>query len=190
VLKYGDVDQFKDFNHHQGANPDFQGTCGLVSCEDILKQFGQTDVTEEEIVEFAVENDLCDVSRDKYKSGGTSVFNQRDILQLHDIPAHVEVMNNFEGLASYVEQGRGVIIEVNAGVLWDEPSAYDFGNANHAICVTGYARNAETGNIEGFYINDSGRGYAADSGRFVSCDTLQEAFLDAGGMSVVTDMVH
>jgi hypothetical protein len=190
VIRYGDVDHFRDYNHHQGVNPEFQGTCGIVSCEDVLKQFGQTELSEEELVDFAVENDLCNVTRDKYKSGGTTVFNQRDILQLHDIPAHVEVMNNFEGLANYVEQGRGVIIEVNAGVLWNDAGAFDFGDANHAICVTGYARNAETGNIEGFYINDSGRGYPEDSGRFVSCDTLQGAFLDAGGMSVVTDMVH
>ncbi len=152
VVRFGDVDRFKDFNHKQGNNPDFQGTCGLVSCEDVLKQFSLTDISEESIVGSALENDLCNISKDKNKSGGTSVFNQRDILQLHDIPAHVEVMDNFEGLASYVEQGRGMIIEVNAGILWNEPSVFDFGDANHAVVVTGYARNVETGNIEGFIL--------------------------------------
>ena len=87
VIKYGDVDRFKDFNHQQGTNPDFQGTCGLVACEDILKQFGQTDMSESKIIEFAVDNNLCNISDDKYKSGGTTVYDQKEILSRHEIPS-------------------------------------------------------------------------------------------------------
>jgi Peptidase_C39 like family len=190
VIRYGYVEEFKLLNHKQGNVDGFQGTCGIVSCENILKKFNIDDISEESLVNFSKENKLCQISNESSISGATTVFNQRDILNLHDIPAHVELHNNYEILAGYVEQGKGIIIEVNAGVLWDDASAYEYGQANHAIVVTGYGRNKETGMIEGFYINDSGRGYATDSGRFISTDILDDAFLEAGGLSVITDIIY
>ncbi len=61
TLIIGDTQKFADFNHRQGDNPyGFLGTCGLVSCEDVLKQFG-LDTTETSIIEYAIENGLCSI---------------------------------------------------------------------------------------------------------------------------------
>ena len=164
AIVIGDVERCKEFNHPQGDNPyGFRGTCGLVSCEDILRQFG-VDVTESDIVRFAIEHGLCEVSADPCESGGSSPYAQALILKEHGVPAHVEVLDGSERLADCVEHGHGVIVGANAGVLWNDSRAFESGQPNHAVVVTGVARDPVTGEILGFYINDSGRGLAEDSG--------------------------
>lgn len=186
----GDVDRCKEFNHLQGDNSfGFRGTCGLVSCEDILRQFG-IDVTEDDIVRFAVENGLCEVNQDPNQCGGSIPSSQALILNEHGVPAHVEVLESIEHLADRVEHGHGVIAGVNAGILWNDASAFESGEANHAIVVTGVARDPLTGEIQGFFINDSGRGFLEDSGRFVDLATMQVGWESTGGVSVVTDVVR
>ncbi len=186
-LVSGDVEGLADLNHQQGDNPyGFQGTCGLCSCEHILNQFG-IDVTEADVVEHAVANGECYVSDDPTQSGGTSVENQAQILNDYGIPAHVEQAGSLEDLAADIEQGSGVIIEANAGVLWNDVNYYGHGEANHAVAVTGVARDPATGEIQGFFIDDSGTG---NSGQFVDAATMTDAFLAAGGASVVTDVAQ
>jgi hypothetical protein len=186
----GEVEECKEFNHPQGDNPfGFRNTCGLVACEDLLRQFG-VDVTEGDIVRFAVANGLCQVSADAGESGGSSPYTQALILKEHGVPAHVEVLDGFERLADCVEHGHGVIVSVNAGVLWDDPQAFESGQSNHAVVVTGVARDPLTGEIQGFFINDSGRGLAEDSGRFVDAATMTHGWESLGAVSVVTDVVR
>jgi hypothetical protein len=184
----GDVSQLAAYNHQQGDNPyGFQQDCGLVSCQDVLNQFG-VPVSEGDVVAHAATNGECQVNPDSASSsGGTTELQQQQILSDYGVPAHAETGASLEDLASYVEQGHGAIAEVNAGVLWDEPSAYENGNDNHAVTVTGVARDPMTGAIQGFYINDSGDG---QSGEFVSAETMQSAWQDRGGDVVVTDTVH
>lgn len=186
-LLIGDVESFKDLVHPQGDNPfDYQGTCGLCSCEGVLGQFG-VDVSEAEIVEYAKENDLCNNEGDKSMRGGTTVDHQVQILSDYGVPAHAESAGSLEDLAANLEQRRGVIIEANAGVLWDDPFSYDGGDANHAIVPIGVDRDPATGEILGFRVNDTGTG---ESDRFVPAETMRDAWLEAGGMCVVTDIAH
>lgn len=181
----GDVERCKEFNHPQGENSfGFRDTAGLVSCENILRQFG-IDVTEDDVVRFAVENGLCDVNKEPNLSGGSTPFSQAMILKEHDVPAHVEVIDSAERLADCVEHGHGVIIGVNAGVLWNDANAFDNGQANISVVVTGVARDPQTGDIQGFFVNDTGRDNPKDSG-----------FLDAAIKvgweiiaSVITDVI-
>lgn len=190
VLVTGDVDRFRDCNHKQGMNElGFQSTCGLVSCEDVLRQFG-FDVNEVGIVNYAARTGLCDVSHPAPLCGGTTEYSQAELLSEMGLPAHAEFGNSQEQLAQYVEEGRGIIVEVNAGELWGSHEYYGFGEANHAIVVTGLARDPTTGEIEGFYINDSGRGYPSDSGRFVDSELMRHAWENAGGSCVITDVVR
>ena len=109
------------------------------------------------------------------------------ILADHGVPAHMEIGRSLEDLAAGVEQARGVIVGLNAGVLWNDADSYEFGAANHAVVVTGVARDPAYGRIQGFFINDSGSGAA---GRFVDAATMSEAWLDAGGGCVMTDMAR
>jgi hypothetical protein len=100
------------------------------------------------------------------------------------VPARVETAVSLEGLAARVEEGRSIIAEVDAGVLWDDASYFGWGLPNHAITITGVARDPATGEIQGFFINDSA---APDSGRFVDAETMGVAFELVGGVAVTTE---
>lgn len=190
VIKVGDVEGCKELNHHQGDNPyGFRGTCGLVSCEDVLGQFG-IEVTEGEVVRHAVIEGLCNVSESPDSSGGTTMAGQAQILADGGVPAHPVTGADLGELASWVAEGRGVIAEVNAGELWDDARAYDSGYPNHAIVVTGSALDPQSGELLGFYVNDSGRGFPGDSGRFIPLDLMKHAWADVGGAAVVSDAVR
>lgn len=178
---YGDPEGCKEFNHLQGQNElGFQGTCGLVSCQDVLLQHG-IEVTENDVVKFAAEHGLCAVSDDPRYAGGTSEYGQMEILHDFGVEADVRIGASVENLASAIEQGHSVIAEMNAGVLWNDPSYYENGEANHAIVVTGVARDPATNEIQAFYINDSGTG---QSDRLVDVKTVQEAWLGPSGVGV------
>lgn len=190
VIVIGDVERSKEFNHHQGDNPyGFRGTCGLVSCEDVLRQFG-INVTEAEVVRHSVHDGLCNVTDQPETSGGTTMEGQAQILTDGGVPAHPVTGAGLGDLADWVSQGRGIIAEVNAGELWDDARAYGAGYANHAIVVTGAAVDPQSGELLGFYINDSGRGFPSDSGRFVSLDLMKHCWADVGGGAVLSDTVR
>jgi len=184
----GDVAGYADYNHQQGDNPfGFQQDCGLVSCQDVLNQFG-VPVTEADVVGHAIRNGQCELDPGSpADSGGSSPEDQARILSDYGVPAHVESGESLEDLAGHVEEGRGTIVGVNAGVLWNDGNAYENGHANHAVTVTGVAREPMTGQVQGFYINDSGNG---KSGEFVPAVVMQQAWQDMGGLCVVTDVVH
>jgi hypothetical protein len=187
TIVIGDVSGYADFNHLQGDNPyGFQGDCGLCSCADVLDQFGHN-VSEADVVQHAVGHHECAVTGDAATSGGTSVGDQVHVLHDYGVPAHGVQHESLEDLASNVEHGHGVIVEANAGYLWNDPNYVENGQANHAVTVTGVARDPQTGQIQGFYINDSGDGQSA---QFVSASTMTHAWVDSGGQAVVTDVVH
>lgn len=183
----GDPKGYEVFNHRQGDNPyDFQGTCGLVSCEDVLRQFG-VEVTEADVVGHAIEHRLCNVEGDPRLLGGTTPDQRVQILKDFGVPTHVEQERSLQDLSQHIEENRGIIVSVNAGVLWNDPAYYGEGSHNHAIVVTGVARYARTDEIAGFFINDSG---VPQSGHFVDAKTMQKAWVDVGGICDVTDIAH
>ncbi len=181
---YGEPEKLAALNHQQGeAVPNFLGTCGLVSCEDILRQFN-IGVTERDVILHAVDKGECALSENPGASGGTTLMDQANILTDYGLPAHYEVGGTLESLAAHIEQNRGVIIEVNAGILWNDPRAYDTGLSNHAIVATGVVRDPTTHEIRGYYINDSGANQAM---RFVDAWTMQAMYVWTGGQTVITD---
>ncbi|MBX3402387.1 MAG: hypothetical protein KF699_03145 [Phycisphaeraceae bacterium] len=186
VVVFGDHSRLADFCHPQGDNSyGFKGTCGLCSASGVLCQFGFP-ATEQYVVAWAVEHGRCDVSADSpQERGGTTVFDQREILVSHGLPTSAKVEQSLEDLADAVQDGRGVIAEVNAGVLWNDAAYFDSGGPNHAITVTGVARDPADGSLVGFYLNDSGTGRAD---QFVTATTLTDAWANAGGVMVVTDV--
>jgi hypothetical protein len=184
TLITGDPEGDRAFTHRQGENLfGFEGTCGLCSCENVLRSFG-LQVTEADIVNFASLHGLCNIdSPDPAMCGGTTAEWQAEILTRLGIPASQFQGGTLEDLAANIDQGRGIIVEINAGVVWNDPNYDSGGYANHAITVTGVARDPMSGEIQGFYINDSGSGRAA---QFVDASTMREAWQDAGGAGVVT----
>lgn len=184
VILIGDPQWAAGFNHRQGENSlGYLGTCGLVSCEQILRRTG-LEVTEDDIVRYAGDRGLCVTDACPELNGGTTLLDQARILTEFGVPARPELLVSTEELAHRLEEGRSVILAVNAGEFWNDPAAYGTGAPNHAILATGVARDAQTGEIVGVFINDSGTG---NSAQFVPVQDLEIAWLEPGGLAVTTD---
>jgi hypothetical protein len=181
----GDVRGKAVFNHLQGDNPEHDGgDCGIVSCADVLNQFGLR-LTEADAFRHAARcHELHLVPGRLDQSGWTLPAEQAAILTDYGVPSHAEEAQPIERLALAVQHGHGVIAMVNAGVLWSNPRVLGHGQANHAVTITGIARDRYDGALLGFYINDSGTG---QSGQFVSAHLMTTAFEHEGGFCVVTD---
>lgn len=187
VIVFGDVEELSELVHQQGENTaGFLGTCGLVSVEGILRRMG-IETSETAVVEYAREHGLCYSEGSPEMNGGTSIFDQVLLLRDHGVGAFIDAGDSTSRLAMRIEEGRGVIAEVNAGVLWDRAEYYGEGSANHAIVVTGTARDPNSGDLSGFFINDSAM---PPGGRFVDVETMRAAFVDAGGLCVCTDALN
>ncbi len=187
-LMVGDVPEYARFSHRQGDNPEhFRNDCGLMSVQDVLRQFGAR-VTEGDVVTHALAHGECQVDPTAPgRSGATRPSQDAQILGDYGVPSTVRSGQTLAQLAAEVEQGRGVIIGVNSGVLWQIPEMVGNGRVNHAVTVTGVALDPDNGSIQGFYLNDSGNGKAAE---FAGTVIMRVAWQDTGGWTVVTDGVH
>jgi len=183
----GDPQRFAANCHQQGVG-DYQGTCGVASCEQVLRQFGHDGATEKDLVATAAANGLCETGQQPGVNGATTPHERVQIMNQAGEPAHIEVVGHADDVRSLVEDGRGVIVRANAGELWNDPSAYEQGQYNHAVSVTGVAAEPKTGATQGFYINDTGTG---EGGRFVPTEQFQRSCFDADpardNLAVVTD---
>lgn len=179
----------KQFTHQQGTStleyitPEgiplkYEGTCGIVSCEDVARQQG-VHVSEDELVRFAAENNLCvNDAPNSGLLGGTTDEQRAEILDRVGIPNEIVTATSMEELAKYIENNQSAIAAVNAGSLWNDANFLWDGFANHAVVVTGVARSPQSGDILGFFINDSGAG---EAGKFVSASRFKSAWLNRGG---------
>jgi hypothetical protein len=187
-LVIGAVEEYAAFNHRQGDNPENdRGDCGVVSCADVLSQFG-VGLTEADLVGHATRcRELHLVAGRPDQSGWTLPAEQVAMLHDYGVPAHAAQDQSLGDLALAVQRDCGVIATVNAGVLWSDAAALGDGQGNHVVTVTGIAREPYDGALQGFFINDSGNG---QSGQFISAHLMTTAFVRTGGFCVITDVVH
>lgn len=177
----------KSLDSHQGKfvlPVEFGGTCGLVSCVNVLRLAGREHTTEEEIVQFAIECNLCAASLDPDDNGGTNVLHRLAILRAFGLDSEL-VNPSIAALAQCVVEGRGVIITVDAGRLW---RSSQYMGCLHAITVTSVKTDLE-GHILGFYICDSGRGKDEDASRFIDVMHMHRCMVDAP-MNVTRDIIR
>ncbi|MHB8277445.1 MAG: hypothetical protein ACYDIA_07310 [Candidatus Humimicrobiaceae bacterium] len=167
----------------------YTGTCGLASAANIGRLAGQ-DISVNEVVQYAVSNNLCDIN------GGTSREELSEVLNGIGIPNHYCGNDSYNddsynepvaNIANLVENGYGVILGVNAGYLWNDIYQVGDGGANHAISVIGTARNAETNELVGLYICDTGRTTIEDIGRFIRIDEISDIYNVVGGVAIITN---
>ena len=140
------------------------GTCGLVSCANVLR-LGGAPATEQQLVDLAVEEGLC------APSGGTTARNRRAILKKLGMRSSLKRCT-VDAIAEQVAEGRGVIISVYAARLWNL-----FGidpNSTHAVVVTSVRRDAR-GKLEGFYICDSGEHGPDSACKYYTADQIDFA---------------
>jgi len=188
VIVLGNVRGYAAFNHLQGDNPDHDyGDCGIVSCADVLDQFGLR-LTEADVIGHAIRcREAHLVTGHPERSGWTLPSEQARILCDYGVPARALRDQSADQLASAVQFGYGVIAGVNAGVLWTDSRFLADGQANHVVTVTGIARDPYDGGLEGFYVNDSADGRSAE---YVSVHLMTTAFVRTGGFCVVTEIRH
>lgn len=157
------------------------GTCGLTSIANLCILNGQ-EVTEGMVVTYALENNLCAKSRwNPGKTGGTGTEQQLKLLEHYGIKGEFH-RNTGEGtydlVAKSLAEGKGVIAKVDADMLWNTAGFYKtyLGSkeSNHVVTVTGAAIDAETGNVAGLYICDSGRGRESDACRYLSIEEFSK----------------
>jgi len=187
VIVTGDVDRCRDFCELQGQNDlGFLGTCGLCAAKDVLNQFFK-DVKENDVVKYAADHGLCTTNdTDPAMNGGTTPSDQAQILIDFGVPAHVEGGATLDDLAQFVEEGRGIIIGVDAGVLWGDFDSCSFYYPNHGITVTGVMRDLTNSNVIGYYVNDSGTGTGA---QYVSIEKMEMMWSAVNGSCVITDVL-
>ena len=169
----------------QGKVDGFKGTCGLVSCVNVLRMAG-IDITEQDIVSYAstTKSDitgklLCESGLNPMDNGGTSADDRREILEHFGVYS-VCLPADTDSIARYVEEGRGVIISVLCIKFY--PSGRRKGL--HAVTVTSEKRDIN-GEIVGFYVCDS----YCNSARY--CDKYQLAeSLSGRTMNVTSDIIR
>jgi len=149
---------------NQGKVNGFSGTCGLVSCANLIKLSGKA-MTEEQMVKFASDNNFCD------QCGATPYKNRRDILLSFGIKNELQDAT-VDNIAKAVSEGRGVIASVHADKLWQDPDA----KGGHAITITSLKKD-NSGNVLGFFVCDSGTG-GDDSSKFYSTDQIKNSLTD------------
>lgn len=199
VVEIGDLDRASEIWAEQGNNlgvdgiHPFLGTCGPSSIAQLLDLFG-LHTSERDIVSWAVANHDCVAdSADPAKNGGTTTGWLMDILQAwgrnSGLTVRAESVSSMEQLADAFEEGKGVIVSVNCGVLWNDPNYYGSGVSNHWITIVGEARDPTTQALVGFYINDTS-GYFKHGAQFISLDTMNDAVIGTAEQPVYGDLVE
>ena len=183
------LDCVQAFDNEYGAI----GTCGLNSISNICTIAG-LDVPEPDVVRYAMENDLCEKVEPGVMGGGVNVIQTIKILEHYGIKSHCEFAEvaTPERIAEAIEGGHGVILGVNSGILQDrEWKVYnDEGEVEitHYVTLTGTVRDADTGELKGFYLCDSSSGRADGDAIYTSLEEIKESYGDVyGGHIVVTN---
>lgn len=171
----------KSLDYHQGKEKDFQGTCGLCSCENILRLAG-VNVTEQDILRFAKKNGLCEQNKKPEDNGGTSYISRQVILEAFGLSSSL-LPQDVKLIGDAVSSGKGVIISVDAGLLWKRAN---YLNNLHAVTVTSVDYNA-AGQIESFHICDSG---SNEYDKIVSVAELQTCLVSHRKMNVTHQIIR
>lgn len=192
-----EVDKYL-YSKQGSAYESFKGTCGLCSCANILRLSG-VNIGEREIIDYAanIQGDrfaskLCTVDPfNPAASGGTTPKQRQQILDYFGISSSIwNVKIDFDGrtsldtindMANWISEGRGVIIDVDAGMFYNSPRNYGKG---HAVTITSVEKN-KYGDITAFYILDSNQGT-------VKCSTweIREMLRSFVGINVTSQIIR
>lgn len=165
-----EVDKYL-YSKQGSAYKNFKGTCGLCSCANVLRLAG-VDYGEKEMIEYAADPQgglfspkLCTVNPfSASASGGTTPKQRQQILDHFGVSSSIwsiktdadgrTSMETINDIANWVSEGRGVIVDVDAGIFYNSPPNYGNG---HAVTITSVEKN-KYGDVTAFYILDSNQG--------------------------------
>lgn len=187
MLTYGSP-RFYLLDYKQGDEvPGYKGTCSETSVANVCVMAGLS-VSEGDVVKKAIANGWCNTSAaDESTRGSSNPFSQVAMLNSYGLRAEIVDGYNIKRMAELVRDGRGVMLSVNAGKLWGVPEYVEGGWVNHKITVTGVVCDAESGEVAGFYIADSGRGRTSDGCRYLTLEEVRNA-ADVIGAGMITTL--
>lgn len=182
------IETGKKLDIQQGKVDNFEGTCGLVSCVNVLRMAG-VPITEADVVKYAsttyeentntnafvaflTRKTLCVTNSVSSLNGGTSASSRNKILEHFGIPGRT-APQSIETIAEAVSSGHGVIASVHAETLYFKrrPIHRDL----HAITITSVQKDT-TGKILGFYVCDSNAHTLGGTGAtYYTAEELEEA---------------
>lgn len=189
AVLYGDPFEWIEsgrLDYQQGVTIDgeeYLGTCGLASISNLLNLSGVR-ITEDEVVRFCVENNLCITGVDPLINGGTNFEYISAILENYGVSTYYAQYSSNE-IANYILNGYGVLVSVDADVLWydESPDIY-----NHEITVTGVVYNLDQTELLGFYICDSGFRSVEYGQKYLDVETFERMYLDADGAATISSV--
>lgn len=182
----GNPEAHKDIIHHPGDNTyNFEKTGNLVSCEMLLRQAG-IQMTEADLVHFALEHGYCTFGIDPQECGRVETGCIPDVLKEFGMPSHLEFNRTVDDLESYLKDGHGVIVEINTN--WKDFLCLDRLGSCRDVVVTGIERDS-AGTITGVYISDSTVPPNGQSGVFMDLKSFQEAWNGPFGYNSCTCVV-
>ena len=165
-----EVDKYL-YSKQGSAYDNFKGTCGLCSCANILRLAG-VDIGEKEIIDYVANMQggffsakLCTVDPfNPAASGGTTPKQRQQILEYFGISSSIwnvktdkngkTSIDTINDIGKWISEGRGVIVDVDAGLFYNSPKNYGKG---HAVTITSVEKN-KYGDVTAFYILDSNQG--------------------------------
>jgi hypothetical protein len=152
------------------------GNCGIESSRQLINQATNDTLSEDGLLNDAVEHNEANNSTDPTKLGGTTARKLQSLLDRHFVPSSLQP-NTLSAITQAVAEGKGVISEHEVSVLWG-PSQ----TGGHAVVVTGLEYNAD-GSLQNVVINDTGTGQGS---RAVPADQFEHSLL-YGADANVTD---
>jgi len=155
-------------------------TCAVVAQRGIIEAFTGEPISEAQLVYDATANGWL-------SDGGMSPLDVGNLLELYNIPCHVDMGATVEDLMAELTQGHKVIVGVDAGELWDQDFPLeDFfeQSADHAIWVTGVDMSDPDNPM--VIINDSGKPEDGAGNAYPLADFV-DAWEDSGFYYVATD---
>lgn len=165
----------------QGAD---QAYGALLGCAQIIRQFAP-DFRTSDLVAY-----MQSLNPTQMVAGRYGLIAPDEIAQTltdFDVPARVEQAQSSEDLAQHLESGSGVLVALNLGELWNRAEVFGNGDANAVAVAIAVARDPQTGDIAGWYLND----VVAKQIRVpVEAARMQRAWLDCGGWLIVTEIVR
>ena len=169
------IETGKTLNSNQGkAVNNFIGTCGLVSCANLLTMAG-VKISEADMVFYASTHRnnksgelLCTIDDRPSFNGGTTYTDRQQILSYFGLQSHIQKAT-VDNISNAITDGKGVILAVDAGYFWNERRYRGMG---HAVTVTSVRKQGDR--IISFYICDSGTD-GNDSAREVPVKTISKA---------------
>ncbi len=127
------------------------GNCGLEASRQIINRGSNQPVSEALLMRGAIANGWAEDAPRPQDKGATNPIGRESLLDAYGVPSKRETPTP-AAIGDALSGGKGVITPHDAGKLWNNEDP-----GTHAVLVTS-ARYDANGNIESYFINDTGQG--------------------------------